>query len=245
MNLLTSLFGILAIFDPTPPPGSVPDAPAVESSSPDPTPDENTASAAEASSARSSRTRSFPRIHPRILIGYGSVFGAAMIVTAWVWAFVLRDSTLAVWFPAARWLADLLLGTGAGAVFALVAIQLESYFPAFKRIERMFLEILDMRALRWHHAVLLGLLAGIPEEILFRGAMQPVLGVFITAMVFGALHAATPAYFVYATIAGTFLGLLVEWRGGLWAAIAAHTTIDVLMFLALIRTWRLRQDTPN
>ena len=60
-------------------------------------------------------------------------------------------------------------------------------------------------------------------------------------MVFGALHAATPTYFVYATTAGLMLGGLTVWRDGLWSAIAAHTLIDVIMFLMLIRTWQRSQ----
>lgn len=239
MNLFTFMLGLLALYDPTSAPGTSPDGGALAPSSPDPLPDENATPAAE------HRPRSVPHFHPRVLVGYGSVFGAAMMVTAWVWAFVLRDDTLGAWFPVAQAPADLLLGTGAGAVFTLLALQLESYVPSFKRIERMFLEMLDMRALRWHHAVMLGLLAGFPEEMLFRGAMQPVFGLVLTALIFGALHSVTITYFVYATVAGAFLGLFAEWRGSLWAASAAHTTIDVLMFLSLMRTWRQQQQPPS
>ncbi len=239
MNLLLPLFGLLALYEPTPPPGSVPEAPPAASPGPGPDPGDDVLPAAQPL-----RRRLFPRIHPRILIGYGAAFGAAMILAAWVWAFVARDSALADWFPLAHLPGDLLLGAGTGAVFALVALQLERYVPSLKRIERMFLEIIDMRALRWHHALLLGLLAGVPEEILFRGAMQPVLGLFATAVVFGALHAVTPVYFVYATVAGALLGALADWRGSLWAAMAAHTTIDVIMFLALMRAWRRRAGPP-
>lgn len=240
MNPLISLFGLLAIYEPTPPPGSTPDESYTAPPEHGPAPDENT-------SPRAARVRwhVFPRIHPRVLIGYGAAFGAAMVLVAWVWAFVARGSALADWFPVAHLPADLLLGTGAGALFAVVALQLESYIPSLKRIERMFLELIDMRALRWHHALLLGLLAGVPEEILFRGAMQPVLGIVATAIIFGALHAITPVYFIYAASAGALLGLLADWRGSLWAAMAAHTTIDVIMFLALMRTWRRHHPGPS
>jgi len=102
-----------------------------------------------------------------------------------------------------------------------------------------------MPALRPHHAVILGLLAGVPEEILFRGALQPTLGLLVTSLVFGALHAVTFAYFIYAGIAGMFLGALALWRGALWAPIAAHTVIDVIMFALLIYGWQTRERAED
>jgi hypothetical protein len=95
-----------------------------------------------------------------------------------------------------------------------------------------------MESLTVAHAIWFGLIAGIPEETLFRGAMQPVAGLVVTALVFGALHAITPTYFVYATAAGVLLGALAAWSGGLWMSIAAHATIDTVMFVLLIARWR-------
>lgn len=188
----------------------------------------------------------FPRLHPRILVGYGSVFAVGMISVAWVWAIVIRGRPLSEWFPAAGWAADLLIGIIAGSAFAVTAALITTQIPALKRLERMLLRMLDMRALRWHHAVILGLLAGIPEEILFRGTVQPALGLIPSSVLFGALHAATPAYFVYATVAGLLLGGLTIWRDGLWSAIAAHTVVDIIMFLLLMRTWQRHQaDTST
>jgi membrane protease YdiL (CAAX protease family) len=107
----------------------------------------------------------------------------------------------------------------------------------------MILTSLDMDAMHYYHAVLFGLLAGIPEEILFRGAVQPALGIVLAAAIFGVFHAINLAYFLYAAGAGVLLGLLAD--GGLWAPIAAHTVIDAVMFALLIRRWRhLRADGP-
>ncbi len=191
-----------------------------------------------------SESAPFPRLHPRILVGYGTVFGVGMISVAWVWTIIIRGRPLSEWFPSSAWAADLLIGIVAGSVFALVAALITTQIPSLKRLERMLLRMLDMRALRWHHAVILGLLAGIPEEILFRGAVQPALGLVLSSVLFGALHAATPAYFVYATVAGLMLGGLAIWRDGLWSAIAAHTVVDIIMFLLLMRTWQRRQSDP-
>lgn len=235
MSILSAL---LAIYDIPPTPGTPPDPDNSRAES-DPPPD----SLAPRPPRPLTRPipRAMPRLHPRILVGYGSVFGLTMVSAAWLWTIVIRERSLADWFPAERWLLDIAIGLAVGALFVLVMTRVEQHVPALKRIENLFLALLDMRALRWHHAVMLGVLAGFPEELLFRGSVQPELGVIPAAVIFGALHAATPAYFVYATVAGALLGGLTAWRGGLWSAIAAHTIIDVIMFLLLIRTWQRSQ----
>lgn len=167
---------------------------------------------------------------------YGALAGVGMIGLA----ALLRGGDLTGWFPAVGWWRDTLLGLAVGAAFAAVAWALLGVLPPFRRIRDLLLQVLDLATFRPHHALLLGLLAGVPEEMLFRGAIQPGLGLPLTALLFGALHALTPAYFVYATIAGALLGGLEAWRGGLWAPIAAHTAIDAIVFLLLIRSWRAR-----
>lgn len=233
-NRMSILSALLAIFDVPPAPGTPPE-PDTSREESDPPPD--------SLASRSPRPipRHMPRLHPRILVGYGSVFGLMMVIAAWLWMIVIRGRSLADWFPAERWLLDIGIGLAVGALFVLVMTRIEQHVPALKRIENLFLALLDMRALRWHHAVMLGVLAGFPEELLFRGSVQPELGMIPAAIIFGALHAATPAYFIYATVAGALLGGLTAWRGGLWSAIAAHTLIDVVMFLLLIRTWQRSQ----
>jgi membrane protease YdiL (CAAX protease family) len=181
------------------------------------------------------------RIPPRTLARYGTLLGLGMIAVAWLWAGVLRGRHLDAWFPARHWWLDLALGTLIGGVFVLIAWWLIDRVPPLKRIETLLVSALDMQALGFHHALFLGLIAGIPEEILFRGAMQPAWGWIVTSLIFGALHAITPAYFVYAATAGGLLGGLTIWREGLWTPIAAHVVIDALMFTLLIRKWRRTQ----
>jgi membrane protease YdiL (CAAX protease family) len=184
------------------------------------------------------RPRRGRRIPPRMLTVYAALWGLGMILAAWLWAGVIRGRDLGAWFPATHWLTDLILGGLVGVGFALVAWKLLDYVSAFKHMEQVLTSLLDMDALRVYDALLFGLLAGIPEEILFRGAMQAALGWGISSVLFGAVHAITPAYFAYATLAGLLLGGLAIWRGGLWTPMAAHVTIDTCMFILLIHRWR-------
>lgn len=178
------------------------------------------------------------RMHPHTLLGYAVLLGLVMIAAAWLWAGATGGRAPGAWFPADHWLVDALLGGLVGTVFALAVGSLLDTLPAFQRIEHVLQSVLDMDALQWWDALLFGLLAGIPEEILFRGAMQAAWGWPLTSVLFGAVHAISPAYFVYASGAGALLGGLAIGSGGLWAPIAAHTAIDTIMFALLIYRWR-------
>ncbi len=178
------------------------------------------------------------RLHPRVLSAYAVALGLGMMAASGVWALVMGQHPPGDWFPARHWIAYVVAGMLVGALFAVTAYRLLDAIPSLRRIELMLFATLDMDAMRPHHAVIFGLAAGIPEEMLFRGAIQPALGLIPASIIFGALHALTPAYFVYAALAGGLLGGLAQWSGGLWAPIAAHTIIDLIMFLLLIRRWR-------
>lgn len=81
---------------------------------------------------------------------------------------------------------------------------------------------------------IVSLLAGVGEEMLFRGLLQswlltflpPHPAVFVTAAAFGAAHAISPSYAVFATVLGLILGYVCLWTGGLPAAMMAHAVYD-------------------
>jgi len=90
------------------------------------------------------------------------------------------------------------------------------------------------------------LCAGIGEEMLFRGALQPLLGIGLTSVIFTALHARTGGFqsmnrmkAVYALIVLLISMLLgtVFTQIGLIAAIIMHIVID-LIALTNLRTPR-------
>jgi len=84
-------------------------------------------------------------------------------------------------------------------------------------------------------AVVLGLCAGIGEELLLRGALQPRFGLILTSAVFALLHT---QYGVSYVIVGLFgMGLLLGWernRFGTTAAILTHALFNTLVVLAQI-----------
>lgn len=81
----------------------------------------------------------------------------------------------------------------------------------------------------------ISLCAGIGEEILFRGVIQPYLGIWITAIIFVAIHGYLNPfnwklflYGVYMTLAIALIGFFAE-RFGLYSAMAAHAVIDIIL----------------
>jgi uncharacterized protein len=117
-------------------------------------------------------------------------------------------------------------------------------------IRRFLLETLGPALHRYHWADLfiLAAIAGISEEILFRGVIQPWMesswgitaGLIGSNIVFGLVHAITPLYTVLATLVGIYLGLALGVGGdrNLLTPIIIHWLYDFLAFLALMRSYR-------
>ena len=88
-------------------------------------------------------------------------------------------------------------------------------------------------------------LAGIGEEMLFRGVIQAAatagiggqrgvwLGLLISAMLFGMLHPMTPAYALLAGLIGLYLGWLWLASGNLFSPVIAHGLYDFVAILYL------------
>jgi len=81
--------------------------------------------------------------------------------------------------------------------------------------------------------------AGVCEEILFRGALQPRVGILLSSVVWASYHLQylcngfpSPAN-LYLVLLGLLFGVLRKW-GGLWPAILAHAVYDGIILLGLL-----------
>jgi membrane protease YdiL (CAAX protease family) len=171
-------------------------------------------------------------ISPRTLLLAGAGLGLVMVVLAVAWA-ALRGRDLSALFPAGGD-AALAVGIFAGSVFAAAEWGIFRYTNLLHNDVARLEQVINLEALRWHHIAALVLLAAVPEELLFRGALMPDLGLLGTSVVFGLAHALSLQYFIYATLAGLFLGALSTHTGGLWAPIAAHAAIDAVILSLLV-----------
>jgi membrane protease YdiL (CAAX protease family) len=88
----------------------------------------------------------------------------------------------------------------------------------------------------------ISLLAGFGEEMLFRGTLQawisqgagPWVGLAAASLLFGLLHAVTPAYALMATLIGACLGGLWQATGNLLAPVVVHALFDFVALYYLI-----------
>ncbi|MGE5894938.1 MAG: lysostaphin resistance A-like protein [bacterium] len=75
--------------------------------------------------------------------------------------------------------------------------------------------------------VIISLIAGFGEEMLFRGVIQGKLGIVAAALLFGLAHSITPAYVVGAFCIGLYIGYLREAYDSLLVAIQLHFVYDL------------------
>lgn len=90
---------------------------------------------------------------------------------------------------------------------------------------------------------MVALLAGVGEELLFRGVLQtklgqwttPVIGLAIASLLFGFAHALSKLYFAFAVAVGAFLGWLALRYHDLVAPMVVHGLYDFLALVYLSR----------
>ena len=163
----------------------------------------------------------------------------------------LREEPLAAAFrQGVAWQQQLGWGLLGGAVAALIIAFLAGRDPVrrvlddfyiFRQISRMSMSPFDR--------LQVSLFAGVGEELLFRGALQPVLGIWITSIIFVGIH----GYFKFRTGAHIFFGLMMFSLSmllgilyqelGLISAMTAHAVYDVLMLWWARRFNSQKQDT--
>jgi len=98
---------------------------------------------------------------------------------------------------------------------------------------------------------IVSLLAGLGEELLFRGIIQEGLGLWvgdiggliITSILFGVAHMVTPGYAIIAGVVGLYLGWLWMATGNILIPIIAHAVYDFIALVLLLRTrWFVRSS---
>lgn len=128
------------------------------------------------------------------------------------------------------------LSTGAAIVsgLAVAGIVVVGTRLLVKRTEwakKLHLEFRDILGpLTSAEIAVFALTSGIAEEMLFRGAMQPALGLVLSSLIFGAVHVGPMRRFwvwtVWATLMGFVFGALYAATGELLAPVLAHVVIN-------------------
>lgn len=101
------------------------------------------------------------------------------------------------------------------------------------------------------NVLIIGVAAGVAEELFFRGALQRLLAtggvnihasIWITAIVFSAVHMQFFG-FVPRMLLGAYFGYLLYWSGSIWLPAAAHALNNTLY--VAFQWLYLREGTPD
>ncbi|GJQ57214.1 MAG: CPBP family intramembrane metalloprotease [Candidatus Scalindua sp. AMX11] len=121
------------------------------------------------------------------------------------------------------------------AIFAFFLTTKSENLPLFGSLRKIVIN--DIKVLFTNASLLdivtISALAGIAEELLFRGIVQPKVGIVWASVIFGLLHCLSPAYFVIATVMGLYLGFLCDYYQSLLIPIHLHFLYDLGVLICL------------
>jgi membrane protease YdiL (CAAX protease family) len=109
--------------------------------------------------------------------------------------------------------------------------------PAVRRASDALAKLLG--PFDWKAAIALALVSGVAEELLFRGALWPHLGLIGTTLLFGLVHViprrSLLLYPLFATGAGLVLGFLRQGSGSVAPPMIAHALVNGINLWVLSR----------
>jgi uncharacterized protein len=175
-------------------------------------------------------------------------FEASLIVVAVLLGWIAEIDPFANLYFSETAIAYGVMGTGPLLLLLLSLEQMRG--NALVKIKNLLLDTLGpgLHRYHWTDLFMLAAVAGISEEILFRGVIQPwmedawgmKIGLIGSNIVFGLVHAVTPLYAVLAALVGIYLGLALDYGGerNLLTPVVIHSLYDFLAFMALMRAYR-------
>jgi hypothetical protein len=171
-----------------------------------------------------------------VLLFYGVLASLAVI---WrLWADQVLPWRSAHTAPSAPAWARLGIGIAAGLALVVVSRAWVARSSAGQRLASELGRLLG--PLSWRRAWLFALASGLGEEALFRGALQPRVGLVAATLLFGAAHyvprPGLRVWSLFALLAGALFGAMFEATGDLLAPATAHVVVNGLNLRRLARS---------
>lgn len=168
---------------------------------------------------------------PRRIFGLALGTQSLLILAAWSISRVTKMT--APWGDPVK---DTAIGLAAALMLAMVNYLLLKQAPAnwiVNGVRAVYDEVLVplFSGLSRLSIIVLGAAAGLGEEWLFRGVLQPLIGLLAASAVFGLAHVGglkMLPFGVWASVMGLVMGGLAIATGGLIAPIVAHGVYDIL-----------------
>jgi len=177
------------------------------------------------------------------IVGLGLAFEGGLAVLAVLLGWLLDEPAAATW----QWQADAVLLGLIASLPMLAGFFVSVRWPVgpLARIQAFMDEVVRplFAPCSLLELGLISLAAGVGEELLFRGVVQPVLaqpfgpllGLLAASGVFGLCHLITPTYGVLAALLGVYLGVWWLATENLLVVVVAHAFYDWVALIYLVR----------
>lgn len=173
---------------------------------------------------------------------YASVFsGLIWLILGSLILYYFQDKTLfSLIAEQQNWLLQIVTGSMFGVVLGVAAVLLIRH-PAYRHILKDYAIIRQIQEFSLTPVLIffISIIAGITEEVLFRAAIQPLLGVWITSLIFIAIHgyirfksANHFLFTLFTFVLSMVLGLLTMYLGVV-SSMAAHAIYDVIVLFGI------------
>lgn len=140
-----------------------------------------------------------------------------------------------------HWAVQAAVGLAIGVAAGLLMLKIDIQISYFREVEETLKRVIRESGLTRFELLFVAASAGWWEELLFRGALQPLFGVWFAAAAFALAHGIASLRnwggWVYTALLFAFglgLGWLFEWSG-LVAVMVAHAAYDAVLLLYLHR----------
>ena len=176
------------------------------------------------------------------LLGFFTLFGMGGIGIILIELFQ-NSSTMSLFETGMVWYYQLLIGLIYGLVAALLGWRLIN-IQLMHDVKSFYALIIQQLKLNWLDIIFISFCAAVGEELLFRGAIQYWLGIYITSIVFVGIHGYLNPKDWKISVYGLFMTLIIAGIGygflylGIWFSIFAHIAIDIIL-LKKLNDWKV------
>jgi CAAX protease family protein len=182
----------------------------------------------------------FPMTRRAVII-FSLVATAIFALLAWtITVYFRRQSFNALFTTGQTYTAQIILGLFLGVVIAVAVVPILLKASFLARLRDFIRGILDQIQPTSFDLILVALLAGFGEELFFRATLQPMMGLWLTSLLFALAHTGIPlnraklAFASFIFVMGLLLGALFE-QSGLIAASVMHAVYDLIFLFAVKR----------
>lgn len=179
-------------------------------------------------------------------LALGTLVGFGLL--GWMLAhFMLNISLKGLFFSNSSLLSQLVIGLIYGMLAAFIGwFVVKSRF--LQSTLTFFVNLIQPLKLTIVEIVFISFCAGVGEELFFRGTIQPILGIWLTAILFVALHGYLNPFNLRITVYGIFMTVIIAGMGyltirlGLVTAMMAHMVVDILLLYKLSHYSLAKED---